>query len=213
MKRIKYILVSFVILSAEIFFLNTTVAIAQAKKQEPVIVQFTGVVVADDGITQVPGVHVYVPKSGRGTTTNIYGYFSMPALVGDEVIISSIGFLKQMFTVPAGYNNRVNVLFKLEEDTLYLQNVDISPYLSEKQFKQAILALNIPNNNEMIAGRLDGAALAMMLRNTPYDASLNARYYFDQQFNYQYDNYGPRSNPFLNPFNWSRFIKDLKKKK
>jgi len=213
MKRIKYILVSFAILSTEILFLSSTDAIAQSKKQDPIVVQFTGVVVADDGITQVPGVHVYVPRSGRGTTTNIYGYFSMPALVGDEVIISAIGFIKQMFIIPAGNNNRVNVLFKLEEDALYLQNVDISPYLSEKQFKQAILALNVPNQSQMLDGRLDGAALAMLLRNTPYDASLNARYYFDQQFIYQYDNYGPRSNPFLNPFNWSRFIKDLKKKK
>ena len=60
---------------------------------------------------------------------------------------------------------------------------------------------------------IDGAALAMMLRNTPYDASLNARYYFDQQYYYMQDSYGPRSNPFLNPFNWSRFIKSLNKKK
>jgi len=175
------------------------------------IVQFTGIIVADDGVTQVPGVHVYVPKSGRGTTTNVYGYFSMPALVGDEVVVSAIGFLKQHYIVPEGNNNRVNMLFKLDEDTLYLQNVDISPYLSEKQFKEAILALNVPDNNRMLEGRLDGAAMAMMLRNTPYDASLNARYYFDQQFYYMQDTYGPRSNPFLNPFNWSRFIKSLKK--
>ncbi len=213
MRRIQNVIKSLAILIVGILFLITKDARAQAKKEEQKVVQFTGIIVADDGVSQVPGVHVYVPKSGRGTTTNVYGYFSMPVLVGDAVTVSAIGFLRQQFIVPAGQNNRVNVLFKLEEDTIYLQNVDISPYLSEKRFKEAILALRLPDNNKMLEGRLDGAALAMMLRNTPYDASLNARYYFDQQFYYLQDAYGPRSNPFLNPFNWSRFLKDLKKKK
>jgi len=196
-----------------ILLLSQNVLFAQSKKEEQNVVQFTGVVVADDGVTQVPGVHVYVPKSGRGTSTNMYGYFSMPALVGDEVIVSAIGFLKQHFIVPEGQNGRVNVLFKLEEDTVYLQNVDFTLYISEREFKEAILAMNMPDNREVLQNRLDGASLAMMLRNTPYDASLNARYYFDQQNYYMMDNYGPRSNPFLNPFNWSRFIKSLKNKK
>jgi hypothetical protein len=212
MRRKLYIINSFAILfGLGLILLSSGDIYGQTHKGQN-IVQFTGIVVADDGVQEVPGVHIYVPKSGRGTTTNIYGYFSMPALVGDEIVVSAIGFLKQSYLVPEGKNNRVNVLFKLQEDTLYLQNVDISPYLSEKQFKEAILALNVPDNNRMLEGRLDGAAMAMMLQNTPYDASLNARYYFDQQFYYMQDTYGPRSNPFLNPFNWSRFIKSLKKK-
>ena len=185
---------------------------AQGTESSKKVVQFTGIIVDQDGVTEVPGVHVYVPKSGRGTTSNMYGYFSMPALVGDEVVISAIGYMKQTFVVPEGKNDRVNVLFRLEEDTVYLQNVDISLYISEREFKEAILALNLPDQSQVIENRLDGAAMALMLRNTPYDASLNARYYFDQQFYYQQDNFGPRSNPFLNPFNWSRFIKSLKKK-
>jgi hypothetical protein len=192
--------------------LSSMELIAQSTKISQRVVQFTGIIVADDGISEIPGVHVYVPKSGRGTTTNMYGYFSMPALVGDEVVISAIGFLKQHYVVSEGQNGRVNELFKLEEDTVYLQNVDISPYITERQFKEAILALNVPDNDKILQSRLDGAAMALMLRSTPYDASLNARYYFDQQFYYMQDNYGPRSNPFLNPFNWSRFIQSLKKK-
>jgi len=187
--------------------------LAQSNKKEQKVVQFTGVVVGNDGVTQIPGVHIYVPKSGRGTSTNMYGYFSMPALVGDEIMISSIGFLKQQYVIPEGQNGRVNVIFKLEEDTVYLQNVDFTLYMSERELKEVILAMNLPNNGQMLQNRLDGAALALMLRNTPYDASLNARYYFDQQYYYMQDNYGPRSNPFLNPFNWSRFIKSLKTKK
>ena len=193
--------------------LSQSVLFAQSKKKEQKIVQLTGVVVVQDGVTQIPGVHIYVPKAGRGTSTNMYGYFSMPALVGDELIISAIGFLKQHYVVPEGKNGRVNVLFKLEEDTVYLQNVDFTLYMSERELKEVILALNVPDDRQVLQNRLDGAALAMLLRNTPYDASLNARYYFDQQYYYMQDNYGPRSNPFLNPFNWNRFIKSLKSDK
>ena len=214
MRRKQNKLNSFAILFClSILLLSQNVLLAQSTKKEQHVVQFTGIIVADDGVTQVPGVHVYVPKSGRGTSTNMYGYFSMPALVGDEIVVSAIGFLKQHYLVPEGKNGRVNVLFKLEEDTVYLQNVDFTLYISEREFKEAILALNLPDNRQVLQNRLDGASLAAMLQNTPYDASLNARYYFDQQYYYMQDNYGPRSNPFLNPFNWSRFIKSLKSKK
>lgn len=195
-------------------FLVIAPTMVQAQEEsEKKVVQFTGIIVDQDGVTEIPGVHIYEPQTGRGTTSNVYGYFSMPAIVGEEIIVSAIGYVKQHFIVPEGKNERVNVLFKMEEDTVYLQNVDISLYVSEREFKQAILALNIPDQSEMIQNRLDGAAMQAMLRNMPYDASLNARYYFDQQFYYQQNSYGPRSNPFLNPFNWGRFIQSLKKKK
>ena len=208
--------IQYIILTFALFIFSGALlphsALAQDTKEKK-IVQFTGIVVDQDGVTHVPGVHVYERKTGRGTTTNVYGYFSMPALVGEEITISAIGYVNQQFVVPEGENNRVNVLFRLQEDTVYLQNVDISLYVSEREFKQAILALNLPDQGEMIQNRLDGAAMQAMLQSMPYDASLNARYYFDQQFYYQQNSYGPRSNPFLNPFNWGRFIQSLKKKK
>ncbi|MCF6359379.1 MAG: carboxypeptidase-like regulatory domain-containing protein [Cyclobacteriaceae bacterium] len=192
-----------------IVFFNPKALFAQNQD----IVQLTGLIVSDDGQTQLPGVHIYVPKYGRGTTSNMYGYFSMPVLVGDHLVISSIGFIKQDFVVPEGANGRVNVVFKMEIDTVYLENIDITPFLSEKMFKEAILAINVPDPGEMIGNRLDGNALAALVRSMPYDASLNASYYFNQQLYYMQDSYGPRSNPFLNPFNWSKFIKSLDKKK
>jgi len=188
---------------------NPFILVAQTQN----IVQLTGMVVGNDGQTAVPGVHIYVPRYGRGTTSNSYGYFSMPVLVGDELVLSSIGFLKQQFTIPQGNNGRVNVVFKMVTDTVYLENIDITPFLSEKMFKEAILAINVPNPGKMIGNRLDGNSLSALMRSMPYDASLNASYYFNQQLYYMQDSYGPRSNPFLNPFNWSKFIKSLDKKK
>ncbi len=198
---------------AVILSFGTTLLPSLLAAQDREIVQLTGMVISDDGQTKLPGVHIYVPKYGRGTTSNVYGYFSMPVLVGDELVLSSIGFLKQSFVVSEGVNGRVNVIFKMEIDTIYLENIDITPFLSEKMFKEAILAINVPDHGKMIGNRLDGSALSALMRNMPYDASLNAQYYFNQQLYYMQDNYGPRMNPFLNPFNWSRFIGSMNKKK
>jgi len=198
-----------------VFILLTTVFISQQaisqKKEQVNIVQFSGIVTGENQ-AQLPGVHIYVPKSGRGTTSNIYGYFSMPVLVGDSVVFSSVGYEKYSLSIPGG-NERVNVLVNMIVDTTYLENVDIMPFLSEENFKQAILALELPNEEEAIYSRLDGAALAMMIQNTPYDAAMNARYYLNQQIYYQQDKFMPRSNPLLNPFAWAQFFKSLKKDK
>ena len=37
------------------------------------IIQLSGVVVGQDSISGVGGVHIYVPAAGRGTTSNPYG--------------------------------------------------------------------------------------------------------------------------------------------
>ena len=172
--------------------------------------QFSGIIVGENG-RQLPGVHGYVPKGGRGTTSNIYGYFSMPLLEGDSVVFSSVGYRKYNLIIPSGMN-RINIEVVLEVDTTYLENVDIMPFLSEENFKEAILAMELPREEDIIRDRLDGELMAMMIQSAPYDAALNARYYLNQQMYYQQDKFMPRTNPLLNPFNWARFIESLKKK-
>jgi hypothetical protein len=71
---------------------------AQQKKR---VIQLSGVVLEEDSVSggPVPGVHIYVPKAGRGTTTNGMGFFSMPVLEGDEITISAVGYDRQSVTV------------------------------------------------------------------------------------------------------------------
>ena len=64
------------------------------------VIQLSGVVIGSDSSRAIPGVHVYVPKAGRGDVTNNAGFFSMPVLVGDSVVISAVGFVRQHYIVP-----------------------------------------------------------------------------------------------------------------
>jgi len=71
---------------------------AQTSKR---VIQLSGVVISSDSTSgPVPGVHIYVPKAGRGTTSNRTGFFSMPVLVGDSVVISAVGFVRQSTIIP-----------------------------------------------------------------------------------------------------------------
>ena len=177
------------------------------------VIQFSGVILGEDSVSGVPGVHVYVPKAGRGTTSNVYGYFSMPALVGDSVVISAIGFEKQHFIVPNNKGENFTVIIELLTDTTYLPPIEILPYPTEELFKQAVLALKLPNEGDYrnMEQGLRGDLLLRMMQGAPMDASENYRYYSNQQFLAMTDRFQPRSNPLMNPFAWAQFIKSLKK--
>lgn len=191
--------------------LGTLPSIAQNQKR---IIQLSGIVLDQDSVVSLPGVHVYVPKAGRGTSTNASGFFSMPVLVGDSVVVSSIGYQRQHYIVPNSQSDFLTVIVEMVEDITYLRTITITPFPTEEVFKQAVLALNIPlDENNLDHKNLNAELLSLMARTAPMDGNLNHKYYMDQTIAGYSSQFQPPMNPFLNPFNWARFFKDLKKNK
>ena len=186
------------------------VVFAQSNKR---VIQLSGVILGEDSVSGVPGVHIYVPKAGRGTSSLRNGYFSMAVLVGDSVVISAIGYARQHWIVPETAPEFYTVIVEMVTDVTYLKEVTIMPFPTEEVFKQAVLALNVPMDNGIDQRNLNAELLALMLQTTPMDGNANYRYYMDQYPNSIRDQYQPRTNPFLNPFNWARFFRDLKQNK
>jgi hypothetical protein len=174
------------------------------------IIQLSGVV--SDSIQVLPGVHIYVPKAGRGTTTNPSGFFSMPVLVGDSVVISSVGYHRTHYIVPDSPKELLTILVELTPDITFLKDVVITALPTEELFKEAVLALNIPLDNGLDQKALNSEMLALMARTTPMDGLGNYRYYIDQWSNSAGDKFRPQYNPFLDPIKWAKFIRSLKKK-
>jgi hypothetical protein len=117
-KGIKILILSLVLLAA-------FSATAQDTKK---VIQVSGLVVSGDSLYGVPGVAVYIPKSGRGTTTNYVGYFSLPALAGDSVLINSFGYKVRRYIVPDTLTaDKMSLIIELMEDTLILPAVEIFP--------------------------------------------------------------------------------------
>lgn len=184
---------------------------AQYRKR---VIQLSGIVLDQDSVVALAGVHVYVPKAGRGTSTGPNGFFSMPVLVGDSVVITSIGYQRQHYIVPDHPADFLTLIIEMVEDITYLKELTIMPFPTEEVFKQAVLALNIPLDETGIDKKnINAELIALMARTAPMDANLNYRYYMDQTISGYQSKYAPQMNPFLNPFNWARFFKDLKKNK
>ncbi len=188
---------------------NTHVC-AQGQKK---IIQLSGIILGEDSVSGIPGVHVYVPKAGRGTTSNRVGYFSLPVLPGDELVVSAIGYEKQYFKVPDSDKDNLTIIIELVSDVTYLESVDIMPFPTEEIFKEALVALNLPVDDGITSSSYNEDLLALMMRTTPYDGALNYRYSQELWAQSQANRFGPPVNPFLNPFNWANFFKSLKRKK
>jgi hypothetical protein len=178
------------------------------------LIQLSGVVLGEDSVSGLPGVHVYVPKAGRGTTTNHVGFFSLPVKVGDSIVVSSVGYERQHYIVPPDAPEFQTVIVQLVQDATYLREIVVMDFPTEEVFKQAVLALNVPVDQTNIDSKnLNQELLALMLKTTPMDGYQNQRYALNQWANSVNDRYQPVSNPFLNPFNWVKFFNSLKKEK
>jgi len=176
------------------------------------VIQLSGIVTDTTGAF-LPGVNFYVPKAGRGTTSLNNGFFSLPLLIGDTVLISSVGYRRQTYVVPQDAKEFTSVIFEMSPDITFLKEVVVT-MPTEELFKEAILALNVPLDNTGIDEKnLNAELLALMVRTTPMDGNANYKYYINQYSNSMGDKFHPLYNPFLNPLNWAKFIKDLKKKK
>jgi hypothetical protein len=197
------------ILGGVFILVGSSSVVAQGGRQ---VVQLSGIILGEDSVSGIPGVHIYVPKAGRGTTSNRVGYFSMPVLVGDELVVSSIGYEKQYFKIPQTDRDNLTIIIELVSDTTFLETVEIMPFPTEEIFKEAVLALNLPIE-EHTYDNMNEQLLALMLQTMPMDGAANSRYYLDNWAYYQNDRFGPRPNPLLNPFNWAQFFKSLKSKK
>ena len=70
--------VSYVLLTVLLTIGLSFLAADSFAQGRPQAVQLSGLVLGEDSTSALPGVNVYVPAAGRGTSTNQYGYFSMP---------------------------------------------------------------------------------------------------------------------------------------
>ena len=125
----------------------------------------------------------------------------------------------QDFICPAAIRPEYQtIIVTLTQDTTVLDEVVIFPFPTEEVFKQAVLAMNMPLDNNGIDKRnFNQELLALMIKTTPMDGYQNQRYYLDQWANSSTNKFQPITNPFLNVFNWAKFFSSLndnnKKKK
>ncbi|HLW19165.1 MAG TPA: carboxypeptidase-like regulatory domain-containing protein [Cyclobacteriaceae bacterium] len=190
--------------------LALNVANAQDDPEKKVI-QLSGIILNADSTDAIPGVNIYVPTKGRGTSSNHFGYFSMPVAEGDSVIFSFIGLKRQSFKVPEKVDSdKLSLILTMMEDAFTLGEVEVMPYPTEEEFKNAVLAMNVADEIPLDRGNLSPQLLLRWAEEMPASGNENFRGFQNQQMMQIQDRYGPRSFPLLNPFAWANFIKSIK---
>jgi hypothetical protein len=185
-------------------------ALAQGR---PDPIYLSGVVIDGSTSESVPNVHLYIPKAGRGTASNGEGFFMLPTMPGDSIILSSIGYKKRYYIVPKSKSESYSVVIELLQDTTNLPIVEVFPYPTEEIFKETFLALELPNEEQerVLRENLDRQFLLRMSYDLPMDASQNARWGMNQNV-YRIENrYSIPTLQVLNPFAWAKFIQSVKR--
>lgn len=183
---------------------------------EPKVMQLSGLVVeSNDSLYGMGGAFVYVPTSGRGANTDYFGYFTMPVLAGDSVVVRALGFKPVSFIVPYDSTLSYSVLIEMQEDTIKIPELSISKFPTEKAFKEAFLAMNVEGENyDRMRENLNDKVMNQLYEDYGMDANLNHRYFMQQQV-YHIENANEAAvwTRLINPFAWARLIDDIKKQK
>ena len=188
----------------------------KAQKVDEDLIQFSGVVVSQDSLAPIPFATVMIKNTSRGTTTDYYGYFSFVAQKGDTVIFSSVGYKKSSFIVPDTLKgNYYSLIHSMISDTVKIKTVDIFPWPSPKDFKDAFLNLDIPDDDLAIAQKnLAPELLQKRAEVMPMTGSMNFKWDMQQRNNQLYYAGQSRMNNLsnlLNPIAWAKFIEAWKR--
>jgi hypothetical protein len=204
LKNLKYIFL--------FLFVLVWVDFLQAQGENRVII-FSGFVVDGSNSEPIPGVHLYIPKAGRGAATNAEGFFAIGVVPGDSVVVSSIGFKKHFYRVPSDKSDNYSVVIELVEDVTMLPIIEVFPYPTEEMFKEAILATRLPDEErrEALKENLDQITLTRIAMTMPMDASMNFRYSAMQDAIRLGNRTSLPTLQLLNPFAWARFIQSVKR--
>lgn len=183
-----------------------------AQERERKVIQLSGVILNADSTDAVPGVNVYVPKKGRGTSSGRFGYFSMPVLEGDSIVFSFIGLKRQTFKVPENVeNDRISLILTMEVDEIALAEVEVMPYPTEDEFKKAVLAMNVVDPMSISRANMSPEMLLRWAESMPASGNENFRYFQQGVMQQNQDIYGPRPLRLLDPFAWAQFIRSIKR--
>jgi len=176
-------------------------------------IQFSGVVMSSDSLRAIPYVSVYSTRTGRGSITNYQGFFSLVAYPGDEIRFSCVGYKAKSYTIPLEMEgSRYSVIQLLTTDTVHLATTVIYPWPSEDKFKEAFLALELPDDylararRNLERERLREMGLAMM----PDGNEATDRFFREEAKKYYYAGQAPPIQLF-NVFAWQEFIEAWKR--
>jgi len=189
-----------------IFVVIANLVFAQKKS-----IMVSGVVMDADTLNTIPYVNIRLKDTYFGTVSDNSGHFNFTASEGDTLRFSSVGYFDAFFIMPQELaGDSYSLIQLMRKETIMLDEVVIFPWPEYTQLKEAFMSTIPERNMDDVA--YDAKRKMKRISEEEYERN---KYYYNMYHNNQlYDMTGivPVNN-FLNPFNWSNLIRDVKHKK
>ncbi len=210
------------IFSLIFLLLSSIKAFAQPASGANDLVQFSGMVLAEEGgqLVPVPFATVGVKGTARGTYANYKGFFSLVVKRGETIRFTAVGFADFEKVIPDSLKSSKYAVVQLMSATdLNLPELVVFPWPNRDHFKQEFLAMNVTNAlAENAAANLAKDRIAGVRNATVMDGTENGKYYLQQVA--QKNSYigGVPPMQIFNVASWAQFFTawqrgDFKKKK
>lgn len=186
-----------------------------AQNKEPELVQFSGMTLdgASEDLYPVPYVNILVKNKGRGTYSDLKGFFSIVVEKGDVIVFSAIGYETVEYSIPLDLkDDRYSMVQLMTQDVINLPETVVFPWPDRDHFKLEFLAMDVtPELQQRAAENLANETLRRMRNDVPKDGVEHGSYYLRQQAReYYYIGQAPPMNIF-NPVAWKKFFDAWKK--
>ncbi|MFZ6051553.1 carboxypeptidase-like regulatory domain-containing protein [Halocola ammonii] len=191
-----------------LFILLPALAFSQEQDSEEVV-QFSGVVVTGDSLLPVAYTTVALKSTNRGTMTDDYGFFTLPAFKGDTIRFSGVGYKAVEYTIPDTLESkRYSVVQVLRKDTVQIPTTFVYPWPTPEQFKEEFLALELYEDEvERARKNLDPEEMYSDMMEMGMDSQEAYRYTMrKRREDFQYAGQAPPIQ-VLNPIAWAKFIR------
>jgi hypothetical protein len=202
----------FIILVVVLVYSNYYFSQTPVEKDSLKIIQLSGVVISEETLEELPYVTVFDKTLRKGVISDYYGYFSMITFPGDTIVFSSPGHKKSSYIVPDTLKqNRYSLIHMIPSDTLQLKEVTIYPWPSKEEFASAFVNMR-PYDDALRRAQqeLSGESLAFAAARIQTDPSLAYGNTMNQRYSQLYSSNQVPVNNLLNPYAWSKFLKDWK---
>jgi len=182
--------------------------------QDEDLIQLSGVI-RNEFLQPLQFTHILIANQNRGTISDQKGMFSFIVEPYDTILFSAVGFKKVGLIIPDTLKTfHLEVDIYMETDTIMIEEVIILPWKTYEEFKEAFLALELPDD-DMNRAYKNIALIKTQIyySNTTPDPGLNYKYMLQEQYNELYTRGQMPYYSIFNPIRWAEFFKYLEEGK
>jgi len=176
------------------------------------LVQFSGVV-RDLQHQPLPHVNIIILNERRGTTSDQRGMFSFVVRPNDTILFSHMGHKATIHVIPdsiGGQQYPADIF--MVSDTFHLAEVRIYPWKTYQEFKEAFLALELPDDDEQRAyHNIAPIKTQIKVNEMGTTPNVNFREVMKQQYNQLYSAGQYPYYTIFDPLRWARFFESLRR--